>query len=117
MWDRGAWPSSLGWEIVSLNVASGFMQGADAAYVKAGTDRIIEEAMLAQKSAHHLERPSRAALAESLAMGDRATMVPRRERTGRHRLQELASEARLSKRAAFARIADQAMSLTRGAGR
>lgn len=44
MWNSGDWPSALGVGISCLNAESRFLPGADASYVKQGTDRIIKEA-------------------------------------------------------------------------
>jgi hypothetical protein len=44
MWDRGDWPSALGLGISCLNAESRHVLGEDAAYVKATTDRLVEEA-------------------------------------------------------------------------
>jgi hypothetical protein len=44
MWERGDWPSSLGLAISALNVESESTPGSDAAYVKAETDKVIQEA-------------------------------------------------------------------------
>ena len=51
MWRQGAWPSALGLQIAALNVASRFVTGADAAYVLAESDKIIEEAARTQNLA------------------------------------------------------------------
>ena len=58
MWRQGAWPLALGLEIACLNAASHFEPGADAAYVKAETDKIILEAVLTQRSINRLDRPA-----------------------------------------------------------
>ena len=60
MWRHGAWPSALGLEIACLNVASRFEPGADAAYVKVETDKIILEAVLTQTPIDRLDRPAAA---------------------------------------------------------
>jgi hypothetical protein len=109
MWRQGAWPSALGFEIASLNVASRFVPGADAAYVRAETDKIIEEAVRAQKAVDQVDRS-----AETARIGDGAAypvahLVPRRGRTGRDRLKQPAIEVRQIKQAAFAEIADQTL--------
>ena len=57
MWLQGAWPWALGLQISCLNVESRFLSGADAAYVRAETDKIIEEAVRTQ-SVHHVKRPA-----------------------------------------------------------
>jgi hypothetical protein len=44
MWNSGDWPASLGLAITALNVESEFVRGKDAAYVNAGTNRIISDA-------------------------------------------------------------------------
>ena len=44
MWQSGMWPSALGAAISFLNVESAYVPGADAAYVKAETDKLIQEA-------------------------------------------------------------------------
>lgn len=44
MWASGDWPSALGLGISCLNAESRFIPGADAAYVKFETDRLIKEA-------------------------------------------------------------------------
>jgi hypothetical protein len=44
MWDGGDWPSATGLGISALNVEAEFVPGSDAAYVKAETDRIIQQA-------------------------------------------------------------------------
>jgi hypothetical protein len=43
MWNSGDWPGSLGLAITALNVESEFVRGKDAAYVNAGTNRIISD--------------------------------------------------------------------------
>ena len=47
-WREGSWPSALGLQIAALNVGSRFLAGADAAYVLAESDKIIEEAVRTQ---------------------------------------------------------------------
>lgn len=106
MWRHGAWPSALGLEIACLNAASHFETGADAAYVKAETDKIILEAVLAQRSINRPDRPATEGL-EGDAAHRIALLAPRHGRTGRHYLRQLAIEARQIKQAAFAKIADQ----------
>ncbi len=44
IWKSGDLPSSLGLAITALNLESEFMRGKDAAYVNAGTNRIISDA-------------------------------------------------------------------------
>jgi hypothetical protein len=44
MWKRGDWPSALGLGISCLNAQSRLVPGDDAAYVKRGTDLLIQEA-------------------------------------------------------------------------
>lgn len=44
MWTSNDWPSALGLAITSLNAQSRFVPGADAAYVRSETDRLIKEA-------------------------------------------------------------------------
>jgi hypothetical protein len=44
MWTSGDWPSALGLGISSLNAESRFVPGDDAAYVRAETDRLVQEA-------------------------------------------------------------------------
>jgi len=95
MWDRGAWPSALGFEITCLNVESRFVPGADAAYVKSETDKIIEEALQTQISVHLINRPR----ARGCIKSD-AVQVTRRGRTGRDHLRQLAIEARRIKQVA-----------------
>jgi hypothetical protein len=112
---QGAWPTALGWEIASLNVASRFEPGGDAAYVKAGTDIMVEEAMRTQSP-----RPDDGPAAaepqfEAVALKSLSSLAPRRGRSGRYRLRQLAIEARQTKQAAFAEIADQTFRLTQGA--
>ena len=111
MWRHGAWPSALGLEIACLNAASRFEPGADAAYVKAETDKILLEAVLTQRSIDRLDRPA-AAWLEGDEAAHVARLAPRHGRTGRHYLRQLAIEARQIKQAAFAKIADQMLPLT-----
>jgi hypothetical protein len=44
MWVSGDWPSALGLGISCLNAESRFVAGAAAAYVRAQTERLINEA-------------------------------------------------------------------------
>jgi hypothetical protein len=44
MWNSGDWPSALGLGISALNIESEYVPGKDAAYVKAETDKIIQQA-------------------------------------------------------------------------
>lgn len=44
MWNQGDWPSALGLAVSCLNVESRFLPGADAAYVKAESDKLLAEA-------------------------------------------------------------------------
>jgi hypothetical protein len=44
MWNRGDWPSALGFGIACLNAESRFGPSEDSSYVKRETDRIIQEA-------------------------------------------------------------------------
>lgn len=44
MWNSGDWPSSLGLGISALNIESEYAPGKDAAYVKAETDKVIQQA-------------------------------------------------------------------------
>ena len=111
MWRQGAWPSALGFEIACLNVASRFEPGADAAYVKAETDKILEEAVRTQRSMDRCDPPA-AAWVEGDAAHPVARVAPRTGRTGRHHLRQLAMEARQTKQAAIAEIAEQTLQLT-----
>ena len=111
MWRQGAWPLALGLEIACLNAASHFESGADAAYVKAETDKIILEAVLTQKSINRVDRPATEGLGGDAH--DAARLTPRHSQTGRHYLRELANEARQIKQAAFAKIAHQMLPLDR----
>jgi hypothetical protein len=88
MWDRGGWPSALGFAITCLNVESRFLPGADAAYVKRETDRIVEEALQTQGLPYRLD-------------------VTCRGRTGRVHLRQLAIEARQIKQAALQATLEQ----------
>ena len=58
MWGSGDWPSALGLGISSLNVESEYVPGKDAAYVKAETDKIIQQAAktLCREGAVHWPR-------------------------------------------------------------
>ncbi len=110
IWHQGAWPAALGFEIACLNVASRFVPGADAAYVKAETAKIIEEAA---RSAKNLNGSfDRLAWMDGGAEQPASHSMPGRDRMGRERLRKLALEARQVKHAAFAEIADQALRLT-----
>jgi hypothetical protein len=44
MWSRGDWPSALGLGVSALNIEAEFVPGKDATYVKAETDKIIQQA-------------------------------------------------------------------------
>ena len=44
LWDKGDWPLALALGVIMLNVESRFVPGDDAAFVKAATDALIEEA-------------------------------------------------------------------------
>jgi hypothetical protein len=106
MWRQGAWPSALGFEIACLNVASRFEPGADAAYVKAETDKILEEAVRTQRSMDRCDLPA-ADWVEGFGPHPAARVA-----TGRHHLRQLAMEARQIKQAAIAKIADQTLQLS-----
>jgi hypothetical protein len=117
MWRQGAWPSALGFEIASLNVAGRFTSGTEAAYVRVETDKIIDEALRAQRTTDH---------AASFAKGEWiyggtadlvARLVSRRDGTGRDRLRQLATEMRQVKHGAFAEIADQLLHVSHLASR
>jgi len=94
MWRQGAWPSALGFEIACLNVESRFVPGADAAYVKAETDKIIEEATQTQRSMHRLDPPPAGAWVDAGAACLVAPFLSRGGRMGRDRLRQLAITAR-----------------------
>ena len=108
MWRQGAWPSALGLQIAALNVASRFVTGADAAYVLAESDKIIEEAARTQNLAG-----GDVSRAGSWELHPVARLVPSRGERGRTRLRQLAKEVRQTKQAAFAEIAKQALQLSR----
>ena len=103
MWDRGAWPSALGFAITCLNVESRFVPGADAAYVKCETDKIVEEALQMQVLTVGLDRPQE----RGPIKNDTELVTPRRGRTGRDHLRRLAFEARQIKQAALQATLDQ----------
>lgn len=44
MWNRGDWPSALGFGISCLHAESRFVPGDDAAYVREQTERLVKEA-------------------------------------------------------------------------
>ncbi len=107
MWRQGAWPSALGFEIASLNVASRFMSSTEAAYVRTETDKIIDEALRTQRPSDHVDLFAKGEWIEGGTAHLVARLVSRRERTGRDRLRQLATEMRQVKQGAFAEIADQ----------
>jgi hypothetical protein len=107
MWRQGAWPSALGFEIATLNVASRFVPDADAAYVRSETDKIIEEALRAQGSKDHVDLFPHAEWTKGGTAHLVSRLVSRRDRRGREQLRQLATEARQIKQVAFAEIADQ----------
>ena len=107
MWRQGAWPSALGFEIMCFNVESRFLPGADAAYVKAQTDKIIKEALRAHSSAHPFDRPPVGAWMDD-ATPTLIEPLTHRVATGRVRLRQLAIGARRIKQAALrAKIANK----------
>lgn len=107
MWRQGAWPSALGFEIATLNVASRFVPCADAAYVRTETDKIIEEALNARRSTDQHDPFLNGEWIEGGTSHLVARLAARRDRTGRDRLRQLATEVRHGKQAAFAEITDQ----------
>jgi hypothetical protein len=116
MWRQGAWPSALGFEIAMLNVASRFVPCPDAAYVRAETDKIIEEALRAQRATDQHDPFRNGEWIEGGTAHLVGRLVSRRDRTGRDRLRQLATDARQVKQAAFAEIADQMFQGSRQVG-
>ena len=108
MWREGVWPLALGFEIASLSVASRFVSDADAVYVRRESNKIVEEAMWSTGAAPTGGGGEIHALVGSLSSPGQK---------GRARLRQLAIEVRQIKQAAFARIADQALQLSRDVGR
>ena len=98
LWQRGAWPKGVGWDIAVLNVASRFEVGDDAAYVRAQTAPLLNEAL------------QRNLLSRQAVWAAEAGAS--RRRGGRDLLRQLAREARQTKLTSIAEIAAQASQLT-----
>jgi hypothetical protein len=107
MWRQGAWPSALGFEIAMLNVASRFVPCPDSAYVRAETDKIIAEALQAPRASDQHDPFPNGEWIEGGTAHLVARLASRRDRTGRDRLRQLATEVRHVKQAAFSGVADQ----------
>ena len=88
MWRQGSWPSALGLQIAALNVASRFLAGADAAYVLAESDKIIEEART-QDLATSLDGPNGVSWVEGGALTDDPRHTSRYTRTASWRFEGL----------------------------
>jgi len=98
LWQRGAWPKGVGWEIAVLNVASRFEVGDDAAYVRAQTAPLLNEAFQRKPESREPVWAADAGVSH--------------RRGGRNLLSQLAREARQTKQTSIAEIAAQASRLT-----